>query len=82
MNKLFFVSVYGEQKRLVQFFGNDLLTLEYGNAIAQFVLDDCLFLIWYKESFRVPDMNFNPKKRGSPSPFSYLGNQSIRVYIA
>ena len=38
--------------------------------------------IWYKDSFRVSDVNFNKKKWESPSPFSYHGNQNIMVYIA
>ena len=39
-------------------------------------------LIWYKDSFRVPDMKFNQKKEGSLRLFSSYGNQNIRVYIA
>ena len=38
--------------------------------------------IWYKDSFRAADMNFNRQKWGSPSPFSYHGNQKMMVYIA
>ena len=41
-----------------------------------------LFLIWYKDPFKVVDMNLTTTKVGAPSPFSYHGNWNIRVYIA